>query len=397
MSEEKANLKRRIESIIQRLSSMDLVPFGDLFSSDLEEIEKTVDCFDRLLDKLVAGYDFKIGAQSQIHALTIDNKSLNSKINSLKKQFVDENQILKEKVKTLQVAMQDKKKEAMLFRQEFEAEKSSWDNKLKQLNNELRKKDNSIKIFTDKAVANSIKGGKVVNGFEAIGEISRPGRTFYKEKSIEELNSSSAKHKELLAENQELKDLLRDYSDTLIEALKKRKVLLSGMDIEYESSSIRASYLEIKEDLHNLSLCDFKSVGLVVMRENMRTLFSIFDKIDSLKTRVPLAVFTSGLPDAEVDGIHEISQLREIVKLYKALVESQRKLIRTAIYNKDLDYNSSPIAETGQSLTGSGFQDRMKEVNNFKDRLLLSKDDFKRYSSIANSMIHDPPRSAMKA
>lgn len=305
----------RMRTVQKQLESLEVPVFGDLFSVDPAEVEKTVECLERLMVSVHDMYDFKIKVNKQLTNANIENKSLQSQINNCKSQYLSEQQGLKEKNKSLTTALHEKKKEVAQLKGEIEQEKTSAENRLKQLSNDVRKKENQIKALTEKVVSVQTKGSKVANNFEAIGEASKCGRNFYKESDIGELLKSNRMYRELMHENQNLRDTFFDVMGLLRDALLKRKRVIDRMDVETEfGTKVNNSRLiSIKEDLQNLTFKDFKDIGLKTLRENLQLMFNVFDKIDSGNFRAPLSQIHNFSNDPELDNIVDFKELQHII------------------------------------------------------------------------------------
>ena len=308
-------LGMRIKTVEQQLTGLEVPVFGNLFSDDQEEIERTVDCLESLMRSVQNMYDYKIGVSKQLVTLSIENKTLQSQLKNIRDQYLTEQQNLKDKTKSLTASLQEKKKEIAHLKHDLEQEKTSSENKLKQLSNDVRKKDNQIKTLTDKVVSVQSKGSKVANNFEAIGEASKYGRSFYKESDIGDLLKSNRMYRELMHENQNLRDAFFDVMGLLRDSLNKRKRVIDRMDVEteYGSKSCNSKIVIIKEDLKNLTFKDFKDVGLKTMRDNLHLMFSVFDKIDEGNFRAPLSQVQNFTNDPELNNIVDLHELQLII------------------------------------------------------------------------------------
>lgn len=94
---------------------------------------------------------------------------------------------------------------------------------------EVRKKDNQIKGMTEKALANSLKGSKLISPIEINGNLTR--QISYRDEDIKELkNGIKETWKYLEQENSSLRRLVCYIQDSLSSELEKRKSLIQKID-----------------------------------------------------------------------------------------------------------------------------------------------------------------------
>lgn len=365
-------LRKRIDQAKLRVNQTKAPVFGDLFSNEGEAIEQTVDCINGLVDIIIGHYDYKIEHQNQLTAATFEIKSLQSQLDRLKSTTHEETDKLRDKVKSLQEQCQAKKKEANHLKIEMESEKSAWANKERQYLTDIRRKDVQIKAWVDKSISAGSKGAKLINGVEAIGEIGKSGRMFYKDDlDIEEISRFNHKFKALLQENAELHGLLNEVFDLVVNAVRKRSQLAESIEIDAEGNfrERTKALIGLKDELRNLRLADFKEVGLRAMKDNLRYLFDIFDKIDSYRIDFSIGRWFQTKENPEIDCITDVKSLQDIIKRYDSFVSSQLNLIKLAVHFRE-NSNFEPSEVEESLVTERGMKTRQIELKSLKDRLL---------------------------
>lgn len=135
-----------------------------------------------LLNRVILNQDKGGAANAKLSKLTSDYKILQTqleKVNNKKKISDQEITSLNAKIKSLENELGEKKKAYAHKLAEFEAEKSTWENKYKQFGNELRKKDNVIKKYSEISDSAPPKDARVVNSVEITGEIAKHASKLY--------------------------------------------------------------------------------------------------------------------------------------------------------------------------------------------------------------------------
>lgn len=148
---------------------------------------------------------------------------------------------------------------------------------------EVRKKDNQIKGMTEKALANSLKGSKLISPIEINGNLTR--QISYRDEDIKELkNGIKETWKYLEQENSSLRRLVCYIQDSLSSELEKRKSLIQKID-STRSANVRGglSLADIKSNLLNLTFKDYQDIGIPAIQDNIRQLFNAFEQIDSYR------------------------------------------------------------------------------------------------------------------
>jgi len=125
--------------------------------------------------RVSVGNDNKGNSNSRVNKLTADCKNLQAQLEKAlnKKKSLDQELLtLTARTKKLENELAERKKNFSSKLGEFEAEKLTWENKYKQFNNELRKKDNIIKMYGEKAFSGG-KDAQLINTSELVGSIPR--------------------------------------------------------------------------------------------------------------------------------------------------------------------------------------------------------------------------------
>src|SRR3990167_1405102 len=301
--EENNGLHSRVEAVDRHLQSMSIKPLGDLFSNSTEEIEKTLDCVENLLDTFAAHYDFRIKKQREVADLVIANRSLQNKLENAKQTSLDEINGLKEKVKQLSQEKMEKIKQNMMQKSTIDSDKSIFETKTRYMQNEIRKKDITIKNLSEKlsgAQGNKFGSKQVPTSslVEVINENSRPGKEnsngvstsilsglnqsfLHAEDKLQQPNPVFAS---LRQENEDLRHLLFKLHQMILRGIDRRRHLLLSSEGFNKEQVHRA---DIPAELFNLTLSDMQQTSIKVMYKNLESLFSVIDVLDSIRDKYP--------------------------------------------------------------------------------------------------------------
>lgn len=302
--EEVYMLKTKIEGVQRHLQSMQRKEMGDLFSPTTTSIEATLECVEDLLDSFTANYDFKIKKQREVADLVIANRALQNKLDTAKLSNLEELNALKEKIKQLSQEKMEKIKQNMVQKSIIDSEKSIYETKARYMQNEIRKKELTIKSLSDKlsGAAGSKFGSKPTGSsftIEVVNEHSRgPAKEHYSTMSNsmlgglnqsflvadDKLQTPNAAFTTLRQENDELRQVLYSLHQMVLRAIDRRKHLLLGTEGFSKDQVYRT---EISDPLFNLSLKDMETSVVRVIQKNFESLFGVIDSLDSMKNKYP--------------------------------------------------------------------------------------------------------------
>lgn len=135
-----------------------------------------------------------------------------------------------------------------------------------------------------------------------------------------------------------MRESLMDIQTALSEIMKTRHELLisqfgenteEAMDIENSTEPL----IELRKELLNLSLDVTKNETLTIVKENVQRFRKFMDKLDSFNFKIPVEKAFQFEADADIDEIRNINKLKDLLKNYKYVVESQDILINKAVQN----------------------------------------------------------------
>ena len=180
-------IKHRLQTLEVRLQAMNIFDVPRIHDLQLQPQSEVLSCFEALLDRIIETGETNISLQRQIKSLRVDNKNIERQYLQLKERCYQDSHAIQEKLARSNEIVQEKTKELNRTRIEWDAERGSLNNNLKQLGAEIRKKDIQIKGMTEKAVSNSMKGSKIISPIEINGSLTR--QISYRDDDIKELKS----------------------------------------------------------------------------------------------------------------------------------------------------------------------------------------------------------------
>lgn len=303
-AEEVNYLKTRMEAVQRHLQSMKLKPIGDLFSTSASSIECTLECVEHLIDHFSTHFEFKIANQKKIADLAIANRSLVKQLETAKMCNLDELNALKEKIKQLSQEKMDKMKQIMTQKGIIDSEKSIYETKARYMQNEIRKKELTIKSLSDKlsGAAGSKFGSKPTGSSFSVEVINEHSRGASKEHhgnlansvlgglnqsflvAEDKLQNPNPAFITLRQENDELRQVLYSLHQMILRAIDRRKHLLLGTEGFNKDQVYRT---EINDPLFNMSLKDMQTSVVKIIQKNFESLFGVIDSLDSVRSKYP--------------------------------------------------------------------------------------------------------------
>jgi hypothetical protein len=301
--EEHLELKNRIEAVQRHLQSMGRKPLGDLQSIKTESIVETLNCVEDLLDTFTAHYDFKINKQREVADLVIANRALQNKLDNSKMSSIEEINSLKEKVKQLSQEKMEKIKQNMVQKGMIESEKSILETKIRCMQNEIRKKDLTIKGLSEKlSGAHGSKFGSKLGNSTFLVDVANENSRTGKEQSngisnsiLGGLNQSFIQPEEKLQtpnlafaalrqENEELRRIIFGLHQLVVRGIDRRRYLLLSSEGQNKENIQR---IDVPEEIFRLTLRDMQDTGIKVIQKNLESLFTVIEMLDSMRDRYP--------------------------------------------------------------------------------------------------------------
>lgn len=297
-------LKIRIEGVQRHLQSLQRKQMGDLFSNTPASVETTLECVEDLLDTFTTFTDFKIKKQREVAEMVLHNRQLQNKLDTAKLSNLEELNALKEKIKQLSQEKMDKVRQNMVQKSIIDSEKSIYETKARYMQNELRKKELTIKSLSDKlsGAAGSKFGSKPTGSSFTIEVVNEHSRGLAKEHistmsnsvlgglnqsflvAEEKLQTPNPAFAALRQENDELRQVLYSLHQMVLRAIDRRKHLLLGTEGFSRDHVYRT---DVSDPLFNLSLKDMETSVVKVIQKNFESLFGVIDSLDSMKNKYP--------------------------------------------------------------------------------------------------------------
>ena len=165
-----------------------------------------------------------------------------------------------------------------------------------------------------------------------------------------------------------MRESLMEIQSSLSEIMKTRQELIKmrfGSDrqkgegdeaMDTETLLDSENLVELKKDLLNLNFDDSKIEPLNVVKENVERFKKFMDKIDTHNFKIPVDRAFIFEADADIDEIRSVGKLKDLIKNYKYVVESQDVLMNKAIHygNKLRSENMDPCKVRMKVLDSDG-------------------------------------------
>eukprot|EP00357_Protocruzia_adherens_P006335 CAMPEP_0115014230 /NCGR_PEP_ID=MMETSP0216-20121206/25942_1 /TAXON_ID=223996 /ORGANISM="Protocruzia adherens, Strain Boccale" /LENGTH=483 /DNA_ID=CAMNT_0002383905 /DNA_START=89 /DNA_END=1540 /DNA_ORIENTATION=+ len=348
--------KERLESDISMIqNSLTAYGFGhpgDLFSTSLPEVRKTVDVILALLKQRQKDLDFRSGIYERTQRVESDNKSLKLQIERLTSQ----RETLKNEIGSLQNLQkaQEKKTKSEISRlqhdlNDLQKSHTKLMHRDSQYQHELRKKEAAFnklqeqlqkKIWTDKMLSN------LKNSLDLQGAFHHNGPQLFNKNGFAEFGYMVSRGYEemrnrLTSENHELRESLTVIQRELLDIMGDRRREIEGRRGSLGADE-GAELIEMREDVFRMPFDVVGSDLIQVFQENMRRFKDFLKRTDGM-------VHADGDKDAGEDEggddegvdpndefakIKSVGHLRKLVKHYKTIVENQENLLHKSVISK---------------------------------------------------------------
>ena len=337
-----SRLRYRFEDVRLKIRAFQMPrnEMGDFWENSNESRQKSIECLEGLVESVNTLMESKIASHQRINMLAMELKSLQSRFEGYKHSAEKELQEASHKASVLAGEKQERKKEILALQAQVSLEKSSAETKVKQLHNELRRKEQQLKNMNEKLFHEAKKQGtKILNDFAISGSTrafahSAPCR---QDELRETLQENTRQEKErLLEENAGLRQMLVDCHQRLVDALERRCASI-GKPETAEAAKPKSALDKLREVVASLDGNHFRRVAAEAVSGTLDELLRVFDRIDAIRLGSGWKHAQFEESDGEVDQVNDLQQLKAAVKRYRSVANAQNNLIKFGIYrNKDL-------------------------------------------------------------
>lgn len=279
-------------------------------------------------------------------------KNQMEKMAAMKKQMEANMQQMMVKIKGLESNLGEERKKAGGQKLDLAKEIKVWQAKEHQFVNELRKKELLLQSIQDRMrhVTEKENSHYFRNTLEMSQQLIKNGPNFYDGNANSEFTQLIGQNNQniqakLKSENRLMRESLHEIQNSMSEIMKTRTELLrvrfgdegkgesdeAKMDTE-NTGAQESGLVELRKELLSLRLEDGKTETINVVKENVLRFKKFMDKVDSHNFKIPCEKAFIFEADSDIDEIRNIGKLKDLLKNYKYVVETQDCLMNKAIH-----------------------------------------------------------------
>ncbi|EAS03387.1 afadin- and alpha-actinin-binding protein (macronuclear) [Tetrahymena thermophila SB210] len=349
----RAKLANDLKQINDALQSYGYNRIGNLFEVSNDNIEQAINTIRSLLQQRQRDLEFR-----QLHHETAkrdqnDIAQMHNAIEKLQirnKQLQTELDVVNQKLKNQERDYRDEKEKLNSQLRDITLQYSKIVNRETQFNNEFRKKDTMIKQLQDQIKKyQQEKNISYQNNFEMTNKLDKVGPNIYAANADHEFSMMITRENEeirqkLLRENDILKESLSSLHKELQDMLnirkeiyiRRRKIELGEDYIDNQSEISEINLLPFKKELFAMPVDPIGREAIDILAENIKRFKDFMNKIDNIQKEYE-ANF-DGEQDKEIEKIGCLKNLKNLLKNYKYVIETQDTLINKAIVKaKNID------------------------------------------------------------
>ncbi|CAG9316285.1 unnamed protein product [Blepharisma stoltei] len=332
------SLTNSIKHITSTLVTQGLPPPGNLFSTDFQEVSKTVNSIYALMQSRQRDAAFRSDLIDKNRSLENEKSKLaqnNERLNTEKSNLESELAKLKNQIKTMTIKNKEEKDKILLERDELKRENNKLTHKETQSQHELKKKDAAYaKLQEQLRKSLGEKDLPIRNQVELTSPLHTNGVSLFARNGDSEFSYLISRGYEenqnaLLAENQELRSAFLLLQNELQDMMKQRREAFHKRYAE-ELGDLCPDFAEfqqkpVKPEVMNLPFQGISENVIKAFQENMRVFREFMDKADEAALNV------DGEGDEELQKIKCIADLKELLKNYRILLKNQENIMQNAI------------------------------------------------------------------
>eukprot|EP01017_Pseudomicrothorax_dubius_P038985 TRINITY_DN5925_c0_g3_i2.p1 TRINITY_DN5925_c0_g3~~TRINITY_DN5925_c0_g3_i2.p1 ORF type:complete len:488 (+),score=172.57 TRINITY_DN5925_c0_g3_i2:100-1563(+) len=339
------HLRNEIRALKNALPAHGFPAIGDLFSTDLSEVEATIACVVAMLHQRQKDIEFRNEVYERIQKLENDRTSLNAtleKLTAQKRTLENESNNLGNKLRLTEKTAREEREKLLTEKEELRKQLAAIQGREGQFICELRKRDNQYKALQDQLKKIPDKGITYKNSIELSNVIEAKGPVLFSGNSDNEFTYMITKgyeevHNKLLSENEVLRESLAAVQRELNEIvaarremyLRRRRIEHGDEMVSEEMDSLEGQVLPLRRELFNMPVETVGKEALECLQENIRRFREFMRRMDVLSKEFEDEM--AGPGDEELEKIKCVRSLRLLLKNYKYVVESQDVLLNKSI------------------------------------------------------------------